>query len=77
MLDGIDWSDCPAVLPLRAAGGGHCGFYDLRAESLAVRALGAFFLAAAEGRAPDAAGPGEVTTGEGGPLRTPAAATAP
>ncbi len=43
-MDGIDWSACPAVLPLRVAGGGHCGFYDWgEKESLAVRAVGAFF----------------------------------
>lgn len=42
-MDGIDWAACPAVLPLRVAGGGHCGFYDWAGESLAVRAMGAFF----------------------------------
>ena len=52
-LDGIPWADCPAVTPLLAAGGGHCGFYDLgRRESLSVRAIGAFF----EGIADQAAG---------------------
>lgn len=44
VLDGIAWSQCPAVLPLLVAGGGHCGFYDAgRGESLAVRALAGFF----------------------------------
>ncbi len=43
MMDGIDWTACPAVLPLRVAGGGHCGFYDRGEESLAVRAVGSFF----------------------------------
>jgi predicted alpha/beta-fold hydrolase len=43
MMDGIDWTACPAVLPLRVAGGGHCGFYDRSEESLAVRAVGSFF----------------------------------
>ncbi|MBL6077608.1 alpha/beta fold hydrolase [Belnapia sp. T18] len=43
VMDGIDWAICPAVLPLRVAGGGHCGFYDRDAESLSVRAIGAFF----------------------------------
>lgn len=42
-MEGIDWAACPAVAPLAIAGGGHCGFYDQRAESLAVRAIGAFF----------------------------------
>ena len=42
-MAGIDWAACPAVLPLAVAGGGHCGFYDRARESLAVRALGAFF----------------------------------
>jgi hypothetical protein len=44
VLDGIPWAECPAVTPLRVAGGGHCGFYDAgQAESLSVRAIGAFF----------------------------------
>ncbi|WP_043364002.1 alpha/beta fold hydrolase [Belnapia sp. F-4-1] len=43
VMDGIDWAACPAVLPLRVAGGGHCGFYDRARESLATRAMGAFF----------------------------------
>lgn len=44
VLDGIAWSECPAVLPLLVAGGGHCGFHDAgHAESLAVRALAGFF----------------------------------
>lgn len=49
-LEAIAWSDCPAVTPLLAAGGGHCGFYDLRGggEGLSVRALGAFFQGIAE-----------------------------
>ena len=42
-MDGIDWSRCPGVLPLPVAGGGHCGFYDLRAEPMSVRAIGSFF----------------------------------
>jgi predicted alpha/beta-fold hydrolase len=42
-MEGIDWAACPAVAPLAVAGGGHCGFYDRRSESLAVRAIGAFF----------------------------------
>jgi uncharacterized protein len=42
-LDGIAWSECPAVAPLLVAGGGHCGFYDRGRESLTVRAIGAFF----------------------------------
>jgi predicted alpha/beta-fold hydrolase len=42
-MAGIDWAACPAVLPVAVAGGGHCGFYDRARESLAVRALGAFF----------------------------------
>jgi len=49
-LDGIDWSACPAVLPLSVTGGGHCGFYDWRAEAMSVRALCAFFEGAAEGQ---------------------------
>lgn len=49
-MDGIAWADCPAVLPLPVAGGGHCGFYDRRAEAMSVRALAAFFEGAAEGR---------------------------
>ncbi|MBK1660956.1 alpha/beta fold hydrolase [Paracraurococcus ruber] len=62
-MDGIAWADCPAVLPLPIAGGGHCGFYDLAREAMSVRALGAFFSGAAapsvgQGRAPSgAAGP--------------------
>ena len=44
----VDWEACPAVAPLLVAGGGHCGFYDGGAESLAVRALGAFFAGAAD-----------------------------
>lgn len=49
-LDGVDWEACPAVLPLLAAGGGHCGFYDRRGggESLAVRLLGAFLAGVAD-----------------------------
>lgn len=44
ILDGVPWAECPAVTPLLVAGGGHCGFYDARrAESLSVRAIGAFF----------------------------------
>ncbi|RAI60117.1 alpha/beta fold hydrolase [Roseicella frigidaeris] len=39
----IAWEDCPAILPLQLAGGGHCGFYDRRPEALSVRALLAFF----------------------------------
>lgn len=42
-LAGIDWAACPAVATLSVAGGGHCGFYDRAAESLTVRAIGAFF----------------------------------
>jgi predicted alpha/beta-fold hydrolase len=42
-MAGIDWAECPAVLPVAVAGGGHCGFYDRGRESLAVRALAAFF----------------------------------
>ena len=49
-MDGIDWRDCPAVLPLPVAGGGHCGFYDWRAEALSVRAIGGFFEGAAAGQ---------------------------
>jgi len=47
-LEGVAWDDCPAVLPLLASGGGHCGFYDGGRESLAVRALGAFFAGVAD-----------------------------
>ncbi len=50
-LEGIAWDDCPAVTPLLAAGGGHCGFYDRgggTGESLSVRALGAFFAGLAD-----------------------------
>jgi predicted alpha/beta-fold hydrolase len=54
-MEGIDWADCPAVLPLAIAGGGHCGFYDWRAESLSVRVLGGFFEGAAEMAASGAA----------------------
>jgi predicted alpha/beta-fold hydrolase len=57
-MEGIDWPGCPAVLPLAIAGGGHCGFYDWRAESLAVRVLGGFFEGAAE--PPASAEPKEV-----------------
>jgi hypothetical protein len=48
-MEGIDWRDCPAVLPLPVAGGGHCGFYDWRAEALSVRAIGGFFEGVVEG----------------------------
>ncbi|WP_135466239.1 alpha/beta fold hydrolase [Crenalkalicoccus roseus] len=41
-LEGIDWAACPAVVPLLASGGGHCGFYDKAPEGMAVRILGAF-----------------------------------
>lgn len=47
-MGGIPWRNCPAVMPLPVAGGGHCGFYDWRAEPMSVRALGAFFEGAAE-----------------------------
>jgi predicted alpha/beta-fold hydrolase len=47
-MDGIDWSRCPGVLPLPVAGGGHCGFYDLRAEPMSVRAIGSFFAGIAD-----------------------------
>lgn len=47
-LDGIDWTECPAMAPLLVEGGGHCGFYDRRRESLSVRAIGAFFEGAAD-----------------------------
>jgi predicted alpha/beta-fold hydrolase len=47
-LDGIDWAECPVVAPVLAEGGGHCGFYDRRRESLSVRGIGAFFEGAAD-----------------------------
>ena len=47
-LDGIDWSECPAVAPIVARGAGHCGFYDRAPENLSVRAVGAFFEGAAD-----------------------------
>jgi predicted alpha/beta-fold hydrolase len=50
-MEEIDWAACPAVLPLAIAGGGHCGFYDWRAESMAVRVLGGVFEGAAEASA--------------------------
>ena len=53
-LDGIDWSECPAVAPMLVRGAGHCGFYDRRRESLSVRAIARFFEGAADGA--DAAG---------------------
>ena len=49
-MEGIDWQDCPAVLPLPVAGGGHCGFYDWRAEAMSVRAIGGFFEGVAAGQ---------------------------
>jgi predicted alpha/beta-fold hydrolase len=50
-VQGIDWSDCPAVAPLLVHGGGHCGFYDQgHMESLSVRAIGAWFEGAAAGQ---------------------------
>ena len=49
-IEGIDWRDCPAVLPLPVAGGGHCGFYDRAAEALSVRAVGSFFEGVATGQ---------------------------
>ena len=48
-LDGIDWSECPAVAPMVVRGAGHCGFYDLGRENLSVRAIAAFFEGAADG----------------------------
>jgi uncharacterized protein len=53
-LDGIDWSECPAVSPLLVQGAGHCGFYDRGRENLSVRAIAAFFEGAAD--AAEAAG---------------------
>jgi uncharacterized protein len=53
-LDGIDWSECPAVMPVLVRGAGHCGFYDRGRENLSVRAIAGFFEGAAEGA--DAAG---------------------
>lgn len=50
-MAGTVWADCPAILPLRTAGGGHCGFYDRRAEALSVRAMTALFRGLAEGAA--------------------------
>jgi predicted alpha/beta-fold hydrolase len=48
-LEGIDWSECPAVAPVVVPGAGHCGFYDFgRREALSVRAIGAFFEGAAD-----------------------------
>jgi hypothetical protein len=48
-LDGVDWSECPAVAPVVVRGAGHCGFYDLGRENLSVRAIAAFFEGAADG----------------------------
>ncbi|TCZ57190.1 alpha/beta fold hydrolase [Roseicella aquatilis] len=57
-MEGIAWADCPAVLPLPVSGGGHCGFYDWRAEAMSVRAIGAFFEGVAAGQgAPAISGP--------------------
>jgi uncharacterized protein len=50
-MAGTVWADCPAILPLPIAGGGHCGFYDRRAEALSVRAMAALFRGLAEGAA--------------------------
>ena len=72
-MEGIDWQDCPAVLPLPVAGGGHCGFYDWRAES----AVGAGDRRVLRGRGGGAGEPhrrpqrGRLT------IRTQAAASAP
>jgi predicted alpha/beta-fold hydrolase len=71
-MEGIDWRNCPAVLPLAIAGGGHCGFYDWRAESLSLRVLGGFFEGAAE--APGAGAPNRVRPT---PRQQPAAAATP
>jgi predicted alpha/beta-fold hydrolase len=71
VLEGIPWADCPAVTPLRVAGGGHCGFYDTGGfESLSVRAMGAFFLGLAEQAA---RGGGAATGPEAGDAASPAA----
>ena len=48
-LDGIDWSECPAIAPMLVRGAGHCGFYDRHRESLSVRAVARFFEGAADG----------------------------
>jgi predicted alpha/beta-fold hydrolase len=53
-MDGIAWQDCPGVLPLPVAGGGHCGFYDWRAEAMSVRALCGLFEGAAAGQGAEA-----------------------
>ncbi len=73
-LDGIDWSECPAVAPVVVRGAGHCGFYDLGRENLSVRAIGAFFEGAAEGTG---AAKVAVATGEGAVLPAPPVAAAP
>jgi predicted alpha/beta-fold hydrolase len=64
-MDGIDWSRCPAVLPLPVAGGGHCGFYDWRAEALSVRALGSFFEGLADQASSGAITPSAVSQAPG------------
>jgi predicted alpha/beta-fold hydrolase len=49
-LEAVDWSRCPAVVPVLTAGGGHCGFDDLRLvrDPMQTRVLLAFFEGAAE-----------------------------
>ena len=56
-LEAVDWSQCPAVAPVLTAGGGHCGFDDLRfvRDGMQTRALVAFFEGAAEEAAAAAA----------------------
>jgi predicted alpha/beta-fold hydrolase len=50
VLDGVDWSECPAVGAVLSAGGGHCGFEDARfvRDTMQTRALVAFFEGAAD-----------------------------
>ncbi|MBW8268539.1 alpha/beta fold hydrolase [Caldovatus aquaticus] len=57
-LEAVDWADCPAVQPVLAAGGGHCGFEDVRLgrDPMQTRALVAFFEGAAEAAAAGQAG---------------------
>lgn len=64
-MDGIDWSACPAVLPVPVSGGGHCGFYDWRAEAMSARALCGFFEGAADQGASGASAAAAASQGSG------------